>query len=384
MNFFTDNIYIISLFPLWICFVILSGIFFKITENNKITYILSLLSSVIGLFFSIAALIYIVTPQQMVIEHAIEWLRAGDIHISAGTIVDINSAVLLIILFSAALFIQIYSGKKLENSNKYNVFFALVNFLCFSLSGLILSPNFFQFFIFDIISFAALCTCNTLYFNNNNYQKTIWANYTAEISLFTGIFIFSYISAYYINALQSDFLAFSGLDIFNFQLQGITYPNIYTSILLLFIFYIAIRVLLIPFQQLYYALVQKREYLLYLFILLMSLISGLYLLLRINILLNGMLLTSIFIIGIILIMIFIIGEVLNKKANNLFVAISDKISKLSQMIRFIPDVIFAKSNKNDLNRKRISIPKLVLAYSLYIIVFIFIAVYLHSIFLGSL
>ena len=168
MNFFTDNIYIISLLPLWICFIILSGIFLKITENNKITFILSLLSSAAGLLFSLAALIYVVTPQQMVIEHTIEWLRVGDIHICAGTIVDINSALLLVLLYSALLFAQIYAYKKLRNSNNYNVFFALSDFLGFSFSGLILSPNFFQFFVFDIISFAALCTCNTLYFNSNS------------------------------------------------------------------------------------------------------------------------------------------------------------------------------------------------------------------------
>ncbi len=251
MNFFTDNIMIVMFLPLWICLIILSGIFLRIIGNNKITFFLTILSTIIGMVFAIGALNAITIPQQMVTEHSYELLSAGGFHICAGTLLNTESCIFLIVLMIISLIVQIYSYINLQNKKIFNLCFFFMNLLNFAFTGLVLAPNLIQFFVFEVMTGIIIYVLSSLYNTSDNKPPTWFLIFNAisDIALLSGIILFSYISVKYMDLSPVEFLSFNALDNFKDTMDVILYPEVYTSIVILFVIYAGIKMLLFPFQQ---------------------------------------------------------------------------------------------------------------------------------------
>ena len=247
MSFFSDNMILVSLIPLWICMVILSGIFFKITNNNKITFFITFISTFICLIFSLGTLNYINISNQQLIEYQIEWLNIGNIHLYLGTLCDSASIFILSTTLLIMLITQLYIYKCMKDIKDFNICFLNLNFLSFAISSAILAPNLFQFFISQIFIAISLYFLHT----DKNMQNSTFMtlNAIADTLLFIGLIILSYFSSVYMDFHQNEFLSFSNMENFNTQMFGLTYPNVYALIIFIILVPIFIKSIQFPFQH---------------------------------------------------------------------------------------------------------------------------------------
>jgi NADH:ubiquinone oxidoreductase subunit 5 (subunit L)/multisubunit Na+/H+ antiporter MnhA subunit len=201
--------------------------------------------------FAIGALNAITIPQQMVTEHSYELLSAGGFHICAGNLLNTESCIFLIVLMIISLIVQIYSYINLQNKKIFNLCFFFMNLLNFAFTGLVLAPNLIQFFVFEVMTGIIIYVLSSLYDTSDN-KTSIWFliyNALSDIALLSGIILFSYISVKYMDLSPVEFLSFNALDNFKDTMDVILYPEVYTSIVILFVIYAGIKMLLFPFQQ---------------------------------------------------------------------------------------------------------------------------------------
>ena len=77
MEFFVNNILITVLLPLWAVLTIISGVFFKYAENRKLTALLTLFSTFIGIVFALGVLKYIHSMNILKLLYLIERLMSS-------------------------------------------------------------------------------------------------------------------------------------------------------------------------------------------------------------------------------------------------------------------------------------------------------------------
>ena len=251
MEFFTNNILLVLFLPLWIGLIILSGAFFKLTENRKMTVFLTVLSTFTGLVFSLA--MFQCIKKTEVIENGFLWLNAGSLNIYAGTYIDFISAVFLSILMLISLLVQIYSYGYMKDKPEFNRYFIYLNFFNFAMTGLILSPNLILLYIFwELVGIASYLLIG--FFHNredvsNCAKKVFIINRIGDSALLCGIILFAYFSIYYMHQSGDEFLAFNNLFYFKNQLQSLTDPKVYNLICLLFLIGAFVKSAQFPFQQ---------------------------------------------------------------------------------------------------------------------------------------
>ena len=235
MDFFANNIFLIMFLPIWICLIIISGAFIRLTENKKMTAFLTSISTLTGLVFSIALFNDIKSPQPIIIEDSFSWLNIDNLNIYLGVLLDSTSAIFLVILMLISLLIQIYSYGYMKNKEEFNKYFIYLNFFNFAMTGLILSPNLIQLYIFwELVGVASYLLIGFFHRKEDVSQsakKVFIINSFGDTALLAGIIFFAYFSITYMNQQPNEFLAFSDLDYFHNQLQSLTYPNVYNLVI---------------------------------------------------------------------------------------------------------------------------------------------------------
>ena len=253
MDFFVNNIFLIMFLPLWICLIIISGAFIRLTENRKMTAFLTSISTLTGLIFSIALFNHIKSPQPIVIEDSFSWVNIDKLNINLGVLIDSTSAIFLVILMLISLLIQIYSYGYMKNKEEFSKYFIYLNFFNFAMTGLILSPNLIQLYIFwELVGVASYLLIGFFHKKEDvslSAKKVFIINRFGDTALLAGIILFSYFSITYMNQQPNEFLAFSNLDYFHNQLQSLTYPNVYNLFLSLFLIGAFVKSAQFPFQQ---------------------------------------------------------------------------------------------------------------------------------------
>ena len=150
MNFFTDNILLILLLPVWAAFIIFSSAAFKITDNKKTTAIITCLSTLISLCFALS--LFKNPINNVVFENSFFKFENLETLFCLGTKIDKISTVFLLILMTISLPAQMTLYGNLKEKKHFNVCFVLVNLLTASSASMFLSVGILQFFIFTAIS----------------------------------------------------------------------------------------------------------------------------------------------------------------------------------------------------------------------------------------
>lgn len=162
---FLDNIYLILLLPFWVFLIIMLGRFFSVYVNQKIIYILTLLSSLLGSVLCLGALWKL--PADKILETDFIFLKINDFIINGGLHVDKLSLIFALALFITSFCVQLYSISYMKNEKKKYRFFALLNLFNFSMSGLFFSPNLFQTYIFwELIGISSYLLIGYKYSHN--------------------------------------------------------------------------------------------------------------------------------------------------------------------------------------------------------------------------
>lgn len=246
MNFFTDNILLILFLPIWVCLIILSGLLFKITENRRMTTFISILSTLTGLIFATTLLNRVTTP----IINTFKWFQTEELALQFGTYLDTISITFLAVLMVISLLVQLYSYGYMDDKKDYNKYFIYLNFFNFAMTGLILSPNLIQLYIFwELVGVISYLLIGFFYKNEDvskSAKKVFIINRIGDTALLAGVIILTYFSVSYMNG---KLLTFNNIEEFHTQMLGLTYPSTYNLILGLLLFGAFVKSAQFPFQQ---------------------------------------------------------------------------------------------------------------------------------------
>lgn len=243
-----DNLSLIILLPLWIFLIIMVGRFFSVYVNKKIIYILTLLSSFLGIVGSAFSLKYLKEG----LEYSVPFIQINNFAINWGINIDKLSLILLLILYIISFFVQIFSISYMKNEKKNYRFFALLNLFNFSLSSLFVSPNLFQMYVFwelsGIVSYLLIGFEYQKEIKSNASKRVFLINRFGDTALIAGIIFTSYFMYNYAGNLRFVTLAFDDMNAISTILAGYTEPSWYIGICLLFIIASMVKSAQFPFQ----------------------------------------------------------------------------------------------------------------------------------------
>jgi proton-translocating NADH-quinone oxidoreductase chain L len=108
-------------------------------------------ATLMGLVHALAAGAWLIAqPGGSVVplEHNWQWLQAGSLSLSVGTLLDAPSVMMLLVVTFVSLFIQIYTHGYMNHDKGYAKFYSFLALFNFSMLGLVLSTNLVQMYMF--------------------------------------------------------------------------------------------------------------------------------------------------------------------------------------------------------------------------------------------
>lgn len=248
MDFFANNIIITIFLPLWVIGFILSSVIFKISENRKLTTLITVLSTLICGLFSTFALYSIDAP----IEKNLSWLNVGELTIYLGTLLDKTSIIFLIILFAISALVQLYSYGYMKNKQEFSRYYIYLNFFNFSMAGLLLASNIVQTYIFwELVGVASYLLIGFFHREeevSNSAKKVFFINRIGDLAFLAGIIILSHLAITYENSFGSTLLNFSNIEDFKDHLISLTDSQTYNFIIFLLIIGAFVKSAQFPFH----------------------------------------------------------------------------------------------------------------------------------------
>ena len=124
MSFFADNIYTIILVPFWISLLIILGKLFAVMQSRRVIGLLTILSTLYALIFSVGTFIQTIIDKGFVLEENIIFLQLGKFTFDVGFYVDGLSAWMLLLVTVVSLMVQIYSYSYMQYDKSFMRFFA--------------------------------------------------------------------------------------------------------------------------------------------------------------------------------------------------------------------------------------------------------------------
>jgi len=172
MNFFAENIYIIFVIPLIVGLLCLFSYFFKYSFSKKTLSVVTILSDIATIIFSSTVLYYILQNNLQDIESSVNWFKIGDLNFVLGVYSDKLSSLFLISTLLITLAIHYFYFKYVPKDERYNLNLAYLNIFNAAITGLFLSSNIPQTYIFmDIAGVLGYLLLNNS-FNNSKISNS--------------------------------------------------------------------------------------------------------------------------------------------------------------------------------------------------------------------
>ncbi len=146
-TYFIDYAWMVPFFPFF-AFILIS--LFTIRNRNLSAFI-SITAIILSTIYA-SAILYnrLLNIHAPAVIREITWLSAGTVDLPIGVLVNNLSAAMLCLVSFIAFLIQIYSTSYMENEEETGFcrYFAFMSLFAASMLGLVISPNFFQIYIF--------------------------------------------------------------------------------------------------------------------------------------------------------------------------------------------------------------------------------------------
>ncbi len=240
MEFFANNFLITLFFPIWVCIILIATAYFKIDGNKKITTGLTLLSTFIGLIFSLSAFHFVRTPYEIALENNYLFLPFENLNFYIGTLLDSTSTSFLVILMFISFLVQLYSYGYMKEKESFTRYYIYLNFFNFSMIGLLISTNLFQMYLFwELVGVASYLLIGFFYKRkdvSDSAKRVFIINRIGDFAFLLAIILFVYYSLTYINQPSTDILNFSEINSVSTKMLASSMPIIFNGICLLFIF----------------------------------------------------------------------------------------------------------------------------------------------------
>lgn len=196
MSFFVENIHTIILFPLWIFLLIVLGRFLNVVQSKKVISLITLISTIYGLIFSLGCLFSFIKTPDFVYENSFSFLKLDDYVLNFGVYVDNLSAMMLLIVTTVSLIVQFYSIEYMSKDKSFPRFFGYLNLFNFSMLGLVLSSNLFQTYVFwELVGVSSYLLIGFWYKRQSASfaaKKAFIMNRIGDFGLLAGVISLSY------------------------------------------------------------------------------------------------------------------------------------------------------------------------------------------------
>lgn len=196
MSFFVENIHTIILFPLWIFLLIVLGRFLNVVQSKKVISLITLISTLYGLIFSLGCLFLFIKTPDFVYENSFSFLKLDDYVLNFGVYVDNLSAMMLLVVTTVSLIVQFYSIEYMGKDKSFPRFFGYLNLFNFSMLGLVLSSNLFQTYVFwELVGVSSYLLIGFWYKRQSASfaaKKAFIMNRIGDFGLLAGVISLSY------------------------------------------------------------------------------------------------------------------------------------------------------------------------------------------------
>ena len=170
MNFFVDNINLVLFLPLLMCFVIgFNGLISNKIEKSTL-FSISIVSSFICILFSAAGISYSFF-NNLSLSVNFPWIVMDSFNFYLGTYLDKISGSFLFGITILSFVLQLLSYIKLKDTFNYPKLLLLLNLFLFGMSGVFLSSNLFQTYLFCEITGVASYLLINFDFSNRQESK---------------------------------------------------------------------------------------------------------------------------------------------------------------------------------------------------------------------
>ena len=244
-----DNITLIILLPLWIFLIIMCGRFFSVYVNKSVIYLLTLLSSLLGVCVSSFALFNITDT----IIKIYPFIKINDFIVPCGVQVDKLSLVIALMLFVISFAVQLFSVSYMENEKKAYKFFAFLNLFNFAMSALLFSPNLFQFYVFwELVSAVSYLLIGFDYqdkIKSLASKRVFIMNRVGDTALISGTVLVSYFMYSVAENYSLSALMFEDFNSISTMLLAYTSTPVFCVICTLFIIAAAVKSAQFPFYS---------------------------------------------------------------------------------------------------------------------------------------
>lgn len=195
-EFFTTNIHTVILFPLWVFLLIALGRFLNVVQSRRIITLITLVSTLYGLVFSIGSFLYLLKVPDFIYENSYTFLRTEDYALNFGVFIDNLSVIMLLVVTVISFVVQLYSSSYMWKDKSFPRFFAYLNLFNFSMIGLVLSSNLFQTYVFwELVGVSSYLLIGFWYKKpsaSNAAKKAFLMNRIGDIGLLAGTITISY------------------------------------------------------------------------------------------------------------------------------------------------------------------------------------------------
>lgn len=211
-EFFIENILLTLLLPVWVALIILVNTISPLVQSRRLTLGMTLLSTGICAVFAFGILAYN-AMNGVSIETNYNWLSFGQTNFYFGILADNLSALLLVILTTVSFLVQLYSFDYMKDDKSFHKFFVYLNLFNFSMTGLVISSNLIQTYIFwELVGVSSYLLIG-FWFNkksaSDGAQKAFIINRIGDCGLLVGIIALVYFMMNYSSGLES--LTFSNM-----------------------------------------------------------------------------------------------------------------------------------------------------------------------------
>ena len=194
-------------FPIWAAFLITLNFTVPSFRSKHFSTNLTLISTGICTVYS-ALILYLTSTTGIFINNdVIEWLKIDNSYFGFGFFLDNLSALFLVIFNYISLFIQIYSYEYMKNDECFHRFFVYLNLFGFSITGLLISTNLIQSYMFLVLVSVFTYLLSSFWFKKNSVSKNskslFTINFLGDCSFFLGLIFMVYFALYYY--AQEDF-----------------------------------------------------------------------------------------------------------------------------------------------------------------------------------
>lgn len=220
--------------------------------KRRITLFLTLFGAGLSLILSIINTHHLLIHPNDFFESNIMFLNTGAFKIHLGVLLDNVSAFMLIILYAIVIPVCVFSYDYMKNEEGFSRYFIFLNLFIFSITGLILSTNLIQFYMFLELAGLFSYLFTGFYYKNTDAQraarKAFLINRIGDFALFSAVLGFTFFAIQDTENIIYPLLSLNDVNSWGFLAYVQLGAIMYTGICLLVALCAFVKSAQIPFQ----------------------------------------------------------------------------------------------------------------------------------------